>query len=120
MSGRPDWMSELATCEEASPLSHEHFIACAAPAVAMVYHSREGKAFAMCAGCAEHNVRNRGAMLLQAADNQAELRARLNENFIHRLALCPDHRDEASGRWCVVCQAEKRTRQEYATSKKEQ
>lgn len=33
------------------------------------------------------------------------------ERFIDRLALCPDHRDKATGR-CIVCQAEERTRAE--------
>lgn len=36
---------------------------------------------------------------------------RANDLYIERLALCPDHRDKATGR-CVVCVAEERTRRE--------
>lgn len=35
------------------------------------------------------------------------------ERQVERLALCPDHRDKATGR-CIVCQAEERTRMEQA------
>jgi KTSC domain len=59
------------TCEEASPLSKEFYIACGKPAVAQVYHKRDNTTLAMCAGCADHNVRNRGAMYLGDAIRSA-------------------------------------------------
>ena len=40
------------------------------------------------------------------------------EHYIERLALCPDHRDKATGR-CIVCQAEERTRQELRAAAQE-
>jgi hypothetical protein len=52
-------------CEEASPLSHETYVPCNAPAARMVAFMRGGEVlegpFRMCAPCADHNVRNRGA-----------------------------------------------------------
>lgn len=41
-----------------------------------------------------------------------------DRHYIERLALCPDHRDKATGR-CIVCQAEERTRQELRRSKED-
>jgi hypothetical protein len=40
----------------------------------------------------------------------------LAERFIERIALCPDHRDKATGR-CIVCVAEERTRGERRSEK---
>lgn len=50
-------------CEEASMLSRETYIPCNAPAVSLVKHRNEGP-YRMCAACADHNVRNRGAELV--------------------------------------------------------
>lgn len=44
---------------------------------------------------------------------QTDLELRLLRRQVERMALCPDHRDKATGR-CIVCQAEERTRQELA------
>ncbi len=41
----------------------------------------------------------------------AETRLQHLQRQYDRLALCPDHRDKATGR-CVVCQAEDRAKQE--------
>ena len=49
------------TCEEASPLSRAFFIPCGRPASRRVHHDRDNKTYSMCAGCADHNIRNRGA-----------------------------------------------------------
>ncbi len=53
-----------ATCQEASPLSFHNYIACGAPAVAIVFHDRDGRGYYMCAPCADHNIRNRGGRLV--------------------------------------------------------
>lgn len=56
------------------------------------------------------------AALLEGAPSpepQQELEVRLLRRQVERMALCPDHRDKATGR-CIVCQAEERTRQELA------
>lgn len=51
-------------CEEASTLSRETFIACGKPASFLVFHSGDGRAYRMCYGCASHNVKNRGGVLV--------------------------------------------------------
>lgn len=48
------------TCEEASSLSRDTYIPCGLTAVAQIHHKRDNVTLAMCAGCADHNVRNRG------------------------------------------------------------
>lgn len=47
-------------CEEASVLSHSFYIPCNRPATQVVTFTQEGP-YRMCAMCADHNVRNRGA-----------------------------------------------------------
>ena len=54
------------TCIEASPMSRNFFIPCGRPAAAIVWHNRDGKAYPMCDMCADHNVTNRGGILLVA------------------------------------------------------
>jgi len=49
------------TCQEASPLSREEFIPCGRPAVCIVDNGDEHP-YRMCFGCADHNVRHRGAV----------------------------------------------------------
>ncbi len=48
-------------CEEASPQSGEYYIPCNRPAVRMVKNRDPQSPYRMCAMCADHNVRNRGA-----------------------------------------------------------
>lgn len=55
-------------CEEASTLSRETFIPCGAPVDAVVYHSRDKRAYMMCFGCADHNVRNRGGVIIASGN----------------------------------------------------
>jgi hypothetical protein len=57
-----DWVR--LSCEEASPMSHATYIACGAPAVALVLHNRDRRTYAMCLACADHNIRNRGGVLV--------------------------------------------------------
>jgi hypothetical protein len=58
-------------CEEASIHSKKTFIPCGAPAVAVVWHERDGKhTYLMCAPCAFHNVRNRGGKLIAKLKGQ--------------------------------------------------
>ncbi len=47
-------------CQEASPRSHDEFIACGAPGAKMVFHQKDRRAYVMCAPCADHNIRSRG------------------------------------------------------------
>lgn len=49
-------------CEEASPASRYHYIPCNVPAERNIYHPREKRTYRMCAACARHNVKNRGAI----------------------------------------------------------
>ena len=53
-----------ARCQEASIFSRESYIPCGAPAVAVIRHKRE-RDYYMCLGCADHNLRNRGATLVR-------------------------------------------------------
>lgn len=51
-------------CEEASPLSFKFKIDCGRPSVAIVWHNKDQRAYRMCDMCADHNVTNRGGILL--------------------------------------------------------
>jgi len=51
-------------CQEASTRSISTYIACGAPAVALVWHERDKRAYPMCKACAWHNLCNRGGRLL--------------------------------------------------------
>ena len=54
-----------ARCQEASPFYSTHrYIPCGAPAVEVVYHAKDRRAYFMCAPCADHNVRHRGGKLV--------------------------------------------------------
>lgn len=52
-----------ARCQEASVFSRESYIPCGAPAVAIVDNG-DSRPYYMCEGCADHNVRNRGARVV--------------------------------------------------------
>jgi hypothetical protein len=56
-----------ANCQEASTLSREKYIPCFAPAVAIVYSPRDRRPYWMCGNCANHNLSNRGALLVYSA-----------------------------------------------------
>lgn len=51
-------------CTEASQFSVETYIPCCRPAVSVVWHDRDQRAYPMCAMCTDHNVRNRGGRLI--------------------------------------------------------
>ena len=52
-------------CEEASMFSKETYIPCAQqPVVAIIWHNGDRRAYTMCFGCADHNVKNRGGIEL--------------------------------------------------------
>ena len=55
---------EARPCEEASIHSRETYIPCGAPSGFLVYHRKDGRAYRMCFQCADHNVRNRGGVLV--------------------------------------------------------
>lgn len=57
-----DW--DRLKCEEASPLSYNIKIDCGAPAEVIIWHNKDRRAYAMCFGCADHNIRNRGGIEL--------------------------------------------------------
>lgn len=58
----PDLKAKPDCCEEASPMSHNFYIPCNKPAVAMVGWPDRGEGpYRMCPACADHNARNRGA-----------------------------------------------------------
>lgn len=54
-------------CQEASPLSVNMKIDCGRPAVGIVWHNKDQKAYPMCDQCVDHNVTNRGGILLVQA-----------------------------------------------------
>lgn len=48
-------------CEEASVMSHDYYIPCNGPAVAIVgWKGHSDKPIRMCAFCEAHNIHNRG------------------------------------------------------------
>jgi len=51
-------------CEEASVFSKNSYVPCGKESVALVWHNKEGRIYHMCFGCANHNVRDRDAVLL--------------------------------------------------------
>jgi len=77
-----------ATCQEASPMSGNRYIACAEPARAIV--ASDGRAYLMCAACAVHNLRNRGAALIFATDVRLK---RMIANKEVKVVKAPDGRD---------------------------
>ena len=52
------------TCEEASSHSVIAYVPCGKPAVALV-KNRDPKPYLMCEMCADHNVKNRGATIVE-------------------------------------------------------
>ena len=60
-----------AACEEASFLSREKYVPCGALASSAVYHEKDRRWYFMCAACADHNVRNRGGVLLRSVKEPA-------------------------------------------------
>ncbi len=65
---------EDAECQEASPLSNHFYIPCSKPAVAIIYHERDKRGYFMCAGCASHNVYNRGGRWVSGTPETEYLR----------------------------------------------
>ena len=57
------------TCQEASPLSREEYLACGAPAMCIVDNG-DKTPYWMCEPCAEHNTRNRGAVRYEPRKEQ--------------------------------------------------
>lgn len=57
-----------ARCQEASPFSREVYIACNAPAVAIVRHDKDRRSYYMCLPCADHNLKNRGGKLVSTTN----------------------------------------------------
>lgn len=49
-----------ARCQEASMFSRGTYVPCSLPATHVIYHAKDRRAYYMCGGCADHNVRNRG------------------------------------------------------------
>ncbi len=57
-----------ATCQEASPQSHDYYIPCGAPAVWVVKNADQ-QPYAMCSTCAYHNVRNRDGHYVMTSES---------------------------------------------------
>ena len=68
---------EKCSCEEASMHSRGTYVPCGERAVALVWHDRDRRAYLMCLPCADHNLRNRGGLLL--ATNMPALRSRYDK-----------------------------------------
>ena len=56
-------------CQEASVLSRDSYIPCNGPAVAIVHHRKDRRSYYMCAGCTDHNLRNRGGELVRIKED---------------------------------------------------
>lgn len=56
-------------CEEASMMASSFYVPCGKPAVALV-KNRDPKPYFMCEGCADHNVRNRGAKIISKKEDK--------------------------------------------------
>lgn len=82
---------EGSRCQEAAPSSHTTYVPCGLPASYVVKNS-DPHPYAMCASCADHNVRNRGAR-------------RVMEGEAYQLAVVPPPADDLpdpptqAGRW---------------------
>jgi hypothetical protein len=59
-------------CEEASMFSHEIYIQCGQPAVAIIWHNKDRRSYAMCEACADNNVRNRNGIELTRKGEETE------------------------------------------------
>lgn len=59
-----DLVAHKGCCEEASVLSHNHYIPCNAPAVVLIDNG-DRRQYRMCQPCAQHNIHNRGARLVR-------------------------------------------------------
>jgi hypothetical protein len=59
---------EGTACQEASPYSRLCYIPCGERAVTIVYHAMDRRSYYMCAACADHNVRHRGAKLVYSTE----------------------------------------------------
>lgn len=57
----PDLKAKSGCCEEASPRSVNFYIPCNAPADKVVFVPDDNSEYRMCAACADHNIKNRGA-----------------------------------------------------------
>ena len=68
MSNTINW--DNLKCEEASMFSKETYIPCGQPATSIVWHNKDKRAYAMCFGCADHNVKNRRGIELAAKDKE--------------------------------------------------
>lgn len=77
-----------ATCMEASPMSGMRYIPCGTRAVAIV--ASDYRAYYMCKACTMHNLRNRGAALIYATDQ--ELKKMMKEGSV-KVVDRPDPRN---------------------------
>lgn len=51
-------------CQEDTGMSVVMKIDCGHPAVKIIWHNKDQRAYRMCAGCASHNLANRGGIEL--------------------------------------------------------
>ncbi len=60
---RIDWTK--LKCQETRDMIGDDYIRCEKPAQMLVLHYRDQKAYPMCLPCGDHNVMNRGGVLIQ-------------------------------------------------------
>lgn len=60
----PTEVPEDALCQEASSISVKRYVPCCSPATALVFHRKDNRSYWMCPPCADHNIRNRGGILV--------------------------------------------------------
>jgi hypothetical protein len=71
MTNKINW--EHLTCQEASMFSYGSYIPCGKQASSIIWHNKDRRAYAMCFGCADHNVKNRGGIELAAKDKEIQI-----------------------------------------------
>lgn len=59
-----NWNQTGHECTEAGIFSRDTYIPCGQPAAVVVWHDKDQRAYPMCLGCGDHNVRNRGGRLI--------------------------------------------------------
>jgi hypothetical protein len=74
---RDIWWDKL-SCQEASMFSKETYIPCGQPAIAIIWHNKDKRAYPMCLGCADHNVKNRRGIELARKDEEIIVKKELD------------------------------------------
>ena len=86
------------------------YVACGEPAVAIVYHRRDHRSYYMCSRCADHNVRNRGGLLLERKETMKKAEVKIDTTYLVKVSgkLVPVRRYPARRRTAAGLAATRR------------